>query len=42
MSDPQQAEVVDEGSIAPDTLEVSALLSHDLNNVCLLYTSRCV
>jgi len=33
MSDTQQAEVVDEGSIAPDTIEVSALLSHDLNHV---------
>jgi len=33
MSDTQQAEVVDEGSIAPDTIEVSALLPHDLNHV---------
>ena len=33
MSDTQQAEVVDEGSIAPDTVEVSALLSHDLKHV---------
>ncbi|MFZ1286711.1 MAG: SRPBCC domain-containing protein [Candidatus Phosphoribacter sp.] len=33
MSDTQQAEVVDEGKQAPDTVEVSAMLSHDLDHV---------
>ncbi len=33
MSDTQQAEVVDEGASAPDVVEVSAMLTHDLDHV---------
>ncbi len=33
MSDTQQAEVVEEGSTAPDTVEVSAVLSHDIDHI---------
>ena len=33
MSETQAAEVVDEGSTAPDTVEVSAVLTHDISHV---------